>query len=292
MEQEVYIDLLFLINFSMDYLCLYICGKVLRKKLKLIRLISAAATGGAYSVISLFFPFSPTVNLIIDALFCLVICAIAFAEKGRRISSTLVCGFLFVGISMMTGGAMTAIFNFLNKLDLPLDSIEGDGISTYLFAIIAAVAGIITLRSGEIISKRSDIKECNITLTFGGKTAQFFALSDSGNLVKDPLSGKNVVLIDRDALSTLTDITVFDKFLGGHQVSTYSGMKGLRIVPIKTASGRSFLPAVIPERLSAEIVTKSGKTLSLDLDALIAPSDIGKSAAGYKAIVPAQILKF
>lgn len=291
MEQEVYIDLLFLINFSMDYLCLYICGKVLRKRLKLIRLISAAATGGAYSVISLFFPFSPTANLIIDALFCLVICAIAFAEKGRRLSSTLVCGFLFVGISMMTGGAMTAVFNLLNRLDLPLDSIQGDGVSTYLFAIIAAVAGIITLRSGEIISKRSTVKECKLTLYSGGKTAEFFALSDSGNIVKDPLSGKNVVLIDRNALSTVIDLTAFDKFLKGEPPPTSSGIKGLRIVPIKTAAGKSFLPAAVPERLCAEVVTKKGRTLSLELDALIAPSDIGKSADGYKAIVPAQILK-
>ena len=291
MEQEVYVDLLFLINFSMDYLCLYICGKVLRKKLKLIRLMLAAATGGAYSIISLFFPFSPAINLIIDALFCLVICAIAFAEKGRRISSTLVCGFLFVGISMMTGGAMTAIFNFINRLELPLDSINGDGISTYLFAIIAAVAGIITLRSGEIISGRSNISECKLTLTISGKSAEFFALSDSGNLVKDPLSGRYVVLIDREALSKLVDVSIFDKFLEGHQPPIGSGIKGLRIIPIKTAGGRSFLAAAIPEHLSAQVITKKGKSLHLEIDALISPSDIGKSAEGYKAIVPAQILK-
>ena len=291
MKQEVYIDLLFLINFSMDYLCLYICGKVLRKRLKLLRLISAAALGGAYSVISLFFPFSPTVNLILDALFCLVICAIAFAEKGRRLSSTLLCGCLFVGISMMTGGAMTAIFNLLNRLDLPLDSIDGDGISTYLFAIIAAVAGIITLRSGEIISRRSDIKECKLTVTISGKTASFFALSDSGNLVKDPLSGKNVILIDRSALSELTDVSVFDDFLQGQQPPDSSGVKGLRIVPIKTAGGSSFLAAANPDSLAAEVVTKRGKALSCELDALIAPSDIGKSAEGCRAIVPSQILK-
>ena len=119
MIQDVYIDLLFLINFSMDYLCLYICAKVLRKKQKLLRMMLAAAIGGVYSVISLFFIFSAPVNLICDALFCLVISAIAFAERRRLVSSTLICGFLFVGISMMTGGAMTAIFNLLNPI-LPI----------------------------------------------------------------------------------------------------------------------------------------------------------------------------
>ena len=291
MEQEVYVDLLFLINFSMDYLCLYICSKVMRRRLRLVRLLSASALGGAYSVISLFFPFSATVNLILDALSCLLICTVAFSERGRRLSSTLVCGFLFVGVSMMTGGAMTAIFNVLNRLNLPLESIDGDGISTYLFAIIAAVAGIITLRSGEIVSKRSAIKECRLTLTIGGKSASLFALSDSGNLVKDPLSGKNVVLIDRAALSPLIDLTVFDKFLEGVNPPADSGVRGLRIVPIKTASGRATLPAAIPDRLCAEVVTKRGKTHSFELDALIAPSDIGRSAEGYEAIVPSQILK-
>lgn len=291
MVQDVYIDLLFLINFSMDYLCLYVCAKVLHKKQKLLRMIIAAAIGGIYSVISVFLIFSAPVNLISDALFCLVISAVAFAEKGRRISSTLICGFLFVGISMMTGGAMTAIFNLLNRLDLPLDTIDGDGISTYLFAIIAVIAGIISLRSGELISRKSSIKECELTVTLSGHSVTLNALSDSGNLVKDPLSGKSVVLIDRSALAGITDISVFDSFLLGEMSNQALRIKGLRIIPINTAGGRSSLCAAIPERLTAKIITNKNKTAEIELDALIAPSNIGKSAEGCQAVIPSEILK-
>lgn len=291
MVQDVYIDLLFLINFSMDYLCLYVCAKVLHKKQRLLRMIIAAALGGIYSVISLFLVFSAPVNLISDALFCLVISAVAFAEKGRRISSTLICGFLFVGISMMTGGAMTAIFNLLNRLDLPLDAIDGDGISTYLFAIIAAIAGIISLRSGELISRKSSIKECELTVTLSGRSVTVNALSDSGNLVRDPLSGRSVVLIDRSSLEKIADLSVFDDFLLGKLPPEASLIKRLRIIPIKTAGGRSSLCAAIPERLTAKLTTKKNKTAEIELDALIAPSDIGKSAEGCQAIIPSEILK-
>ena len=291
MEQDVYVDLLFLINFSMDYICLYACSKIMQKKLVFWRLILAAAIGGLYSVISVFLPFSAQINLISDALFCLVICAIAFAEKGRRISSTLLCGFLFVGISMMMGGVMTAIFNSLNRLDLPLDSIEEDGISTYIFAIIAAVAGFVTMRSGKIIAKKSNIKECKIFLTLMGKDGEFFAMSDSGNLVKDPISGKSIVLIDRNLLSKLIDIKILDGFTRGELKSHSEEMPALRLVPITTAGGRSFLCAIPPDKLCAEVVTKKNKTVTLELDALIAPADIGQSANGYGAIVPAEILK-
>ncbi len=291
MVQDVYIDLLFLINFSMDYLCLYICAKVLRKKQKLLRMIIAAAIGGIYSVISVFFVFSAPINLICDALFCLVISAIAFAERKRLVSSTLICGFLFVGISMMTGGAMTAIFNLLNRLELPLDSIDGDGISTYLFAIIAAVAGIISLRSGELISHRSSIKECELILTISGRSVKVNALSDSGNLVKDPMSGKSVVLIDRTALAKVTDVSIFDNFLLGNMPSSSLCIKGLRIIPINTAGGRSSLCAAIPDKLTASLVTKKNKAVTIELDALIALSDIGQSAEGCQAIIPSEILK-
>lgn len=291
MTQDVYVDLLFLINFSMDYICLYACAKIMRKKLSFWRLITAAAVGGVYSVISVFLPFASPTDLIADALFCLVISAIAFSEKGRRIRSTLICGFLFIGISMMMGGVMTAIFNFLNRLDLPLDAIEGDGVSTYLFAIIAAVAGFITMRSGKIIAKKSDIRECKLFVSVMGRERECFALSDSGNLVKDPISGKSIVLIDRNFLANMIDLKIFDDFTSGTLKNPPDGMPPLRLVPIKTASGRSLLCALPPDKLKAEIVTKKNKTVILELDALIAPADIGKSADGYTAIVPSEILK-
>lgn len=290
MPQDVYADLLFLINFSMDYLCLYICAKIMRRRMRLPRMLAASALGGIYSVISLFLPVQSILSLIIDALICVVMCAIVFSEEGRRLSSTLLCSFLFVGISMMTGGCMTAIFNLLNRLDLPLDNIESDGISTYLFAILAAVAGIISLRSGELISRRSAIKECKLTVSLSGRILTLQALSDSGNLVKDPLSGKSVVIIDRAELSKIVDVSIFDSFASGSPQEN-TAIKGLRIIPINTAGGRSLLSACIPDRITAEVTAKKGKDVTLELDALISPSDIKKSADGYGAIVPAEILK-
>ena len=45
MPQDVYVDLLFLINFSMDYLCLYICTKILHRKIKTYRKLSLTVPG-------------------------------------------------------------------------------------------------------------------------------------------------------------------------------------------------------------------------------------------------------
>ena len=102
---------------------------------------------------------------------------------------------------------MTAIFNLLNRLDLPIAGLETDGISTYLFAIIAAAAGFISIRSSAIMSKRSSIRECILTVALNQKIITVTAIADTGNLVKDPLSGKRIVLVDRRELAKIADMT-------------------------------------------------------------------------------------
>ena len=241
-------------------------------------------------MLALFLPFSGIWDLLLDAAVCVGISAIAFSQKGRRFSSTLICAFLFVGISMMTGGCMTAIFNLLNRLDLPIAGLETDGISTYLFAIIAAAAGFISIRSSAIMSKRSSVRECILTVALNQKIITVTAIADTGNLVKDPLSGKRIVLVDRRELAKIANMSEFDDFANGIARSEPT-VRSLRLVPVKTASGRSLLCAALPDSLVASVTTKKGKSATLTLDALIAPSDIDSSADGAKAVIPAEIIK-
>lgn len=290
MVQDVYIDLLFLINFSMDYLCIYICSKVLHRKMKLPRMLASAALGGIYSVASLFLPISSAASLALDCAICLVMCAIVYLEKGRTIGSLLLSTFLFIGISMMTGGCMTAIFNLLNKLNLPLNLVEADGISTYLFAALALIAGIISLKSGQIISRRAPIKECKLHIRFCGKDFEFLGFSDSGNLVRDPITGKPIIFVDRSTIEKQLPLDFLDRFAEG-KLDRDAPCKNLRIIALRTAAGSSIAVAAAPESIFIEHQDKNGKTITGELSALISPTEIGKSAQGYTAIVPAEIIK-
>ena len=290
MQQDVYADLLFLINFSMDYLCLYICARILHRPMRLWRMILGSSIGGLYSIAALFISAHPAVDLLLDAAVCIGMSAIVFSQRGRRFSSTLLSTFLFVGISMMTGGGMTAIFNLLNRLELPLDGIEADGLSTYLFAIVAAAAGFISMRSTSLIARKASVRECILNVSIDDKSITLTAISDTGNLAKDPLSGKRIVLIDRSALSEIIDVSKLDSFARAH-TENIDLSRPVRIVPINTAAGRSLLCAVTPDKMTCTVVTKKGKNIEISLDALVAPSDIKSSADGASAVIPADILK-
>lgn len=290
MTNDVYVDILFLINFSMDYICLYITVKILHRKAKLFRMLIAAATGGLYSVASLFIPFSPIAELTADCIVCIAICFIAFAAKGQRVTRLLLYSFLFLGISMMTGGCMTAIFNLLSKLDIPLDFIPSDDLSTYLFAFLAAIAGIVSLCSGRLISRNSSIKQCRLEIDFCGQKFEFVGLCDSGNLVKDPISHKPIIFVDRKKLEKHLDLSFIDEYKKGRLLSN-SPCKNLRLIIINTASGSSARVAAAPQSIILHADRPNHTNDTSTIDALICPTDIVPNDDGYDAIVPSEIIK-
>ncbi len=289
MQSDVYVDILFLINFSMDYLCLYITAKVLHRRINLWRMITAAALGGIYSILSLLISLQPALGFALDCIICAAICAVTFAERRGNIGSLCITTFLYIGISMMTGGCMTAIFNLLNKLELPLESVGEDGLSTYLFALLAAIAGVISLKSGQMISRKGSIRECKLYVSFCGQDFEFQGFSDSGNLVRDPISGRPIIFLDRSELEKKCSLTFLDDFARGKMPEDFYP-SGMRIVSIRTASGTSAAVAARPDKLVIEYNDAKGKQRTLSPDALIAATDIGRSAQGYNAIIPTEII--
>ena len=75
MGGEVYADLLFLVNFSMDFLCYYLCARLLRRPLSLWRGIAASALGGIYAVAVLFLYADRVPAFLLDVIICFVLCS-------------------------------------------------------------------------------------------------------------------------------------------------------------------------------------------------------------------------
>ena len=78
MGQVVYADLLFLVNFSMDFLCFFVTARLLHRRFKVARSILAAAMGGVYSVAILFVSMNAILGLIADLGFCMLMCLSAY----------------------------------------------------------------------------------------------------------------------------------------------------------------------------------------------------------------------
>ena len=289
MGQTVYVDLFFLINFSMDFLCFFLTSKLLSRPLSPARGILGAAFGGIYSNIALFLNFGQIWSLALDLLACAAMCAIVFGERKRARSLPLYI-LVFWAISMTLGGIMTALFNLFNRIAIfdEVTQMESDGISVWVFALLAALSGVITLMGGSFFRRRTAQSRATVELCYGGKRIRLQAMADSGNLLRDPLSGKPCVIADIEAVSALLpkDIVMAAREGGGRlDKIEMKNAKNVRLIPADTVSGKGMLIGVRVEGITVDVGGKSH-----GVDAIIALAELDGRADGNDALLPSGLL--
>ena len=141
MEQEVYVDLYFLINTCMNLLALMISATLLHRKISRWRAWLAAAAGGLWAVMALFLGVEGFWGLLCDATVIFLMCTAVFATKKTSFGALLKCTLVGVLTSMILGGVMTALYSLFNRFDLPLGDTQESGSSILIFVLIAALAG-------------------------------------------------------------------------------------------------------------------------------------------------------
>lgn len=283
----VYGDLLFLINFSMDFLCFYISCLLLHERLRVGRACISSVLGGAYSVIVLFLTVGRQFALAIDIVCCFLMCAIVFGGKGARLGRIIKACALYVFVSMLLGGIMTATFSILNRTQLfSGDADLEEGISVWIFALLAIVSGAATVFGGRFFRSSSKVREAVVEIENGEKRVRLRALSDSGNLVCDPISGKAVIIATIRSAREIIPAEFFPVF---EDVSCIERMpvsvaSRVRLIPSSTVSGSTLLPAIRVNKIKVI----SGK-IEKRVDALVSfvPRD---DLSGYDAVIPQDVL--
>ncbi len=251
MVEEIYGDVLFIINFSMDFLSLYMVGKLLHIPMKPWRVIVGASIGAVYGVLELILTVGHFVSFLLTMGVMLFMCFLAFGKQTlHRFVMTVV---LFCGVNMLIGGMMTAAFVKLGAYEQYIEiggdihTIYGD-MPMWLFAVLSAVSALATWGIGRIFRMKSAVRTCEIKVVFDGKEAMLTALVDSGNLAEEPLSGTPVIFLKEKDAVFLPPMLLCAMRQGACSVDYLSAAR-LRFVPSKTVSGNGLIAAAVPERL-------------------------------------------
>ena len=287
MEQTVYADIYFLINFSMDFLSLFLTAKLLDRRVSLLRFILSAALGGLYACIALFLPFSGLFSFFIDAAVCVLMAFIAVARH-KQIKDTLIFSLVLGATSILLGGAMTALFNLFNKIGLDKlfgDSGGGDGISVWLFAILAVISGIISAVGGRFFKRRSARRQGSVEISYGGAVLKLPCLLDSGNLLREPISHLPCIVVDIESVKTLFPRSLIEAVKKGDITRLrMQEASRIRMISASTATGESVMYGIRVDSVMLDL----GKGAA-EVEAYVVLSKDKISVKGIKALVPSEL---
>ena len=195
---NVYVDILFLINFCMDFLALYLAGGAMRTERRTGRLFFAAALGAAYAVLDVLYCKNHILSLATGLLVSFVLCLVAFYD--RRGVALFKHFLLFWGISLLLGGAVTTLYTLLGGI---FGETTGTPTRTDVLLTLAGVASIAIAAAERFFMRHTEERAVRLSLSVGERSATLLALCDSGNLLTDPVTARPVLIVARQAAGFL-----------------------------------------------------------------------------------------
>ena len=175
--QVIYIDILLLINFSMDFVALFLTARLMHARAKAIPLAAASLIGAGYEALRLFISWSLPLSVISDIACAVLMCVIALgASELLRTTLTFLCA------SIIIGGTMTALYSFAGMGDGLFSGSSAESTDTLLelpfgrFIPAAALSAAFALLLCRTLRSRLGRKKCICRITVNGSSAELSGL--------------------------------------------------------------------------------------------------------------------
>lgn len=295
MEQIIYGDVLFIVNFSMDFLTLFITGKIMHMRQRIGAPVIAAALGAFYAVACVFYNGNAVIGALLHVGVSCLMCYIVFGTGGPLFF--LRSSLLFWAVSFSLGGTMTALFNIINRrrgqiyMNGSITEVYSD-IPFFWIILIAVLSGIISVASGRLLKRKAAESTVLVTAEFEGRQINLECMCDSGNFLREPASGRPVIITGYSTLCPLLPPELHYAFRRKNTAALgeidIKYMKHVRIIPISTVGHSGILLGFLPDKITVD---------GIERDACIAIDDNTQSAGGRKefngfaAVVPSVLLK-
>jgi len=237
-----YADILFLVDLSMDFLTLCLCARLTHRPISLFRALAGAALGALGSVLLLVTDAGRGTTFLAGLFLSAVMTAVCFGIRPAARASLRASvrwffrQYLLVwGSGAITGGCMSMLLS----LGTPVYLDRGYGGKPSFWPVFLGTTGAVYCLI-RLLQKRMTQRTAEILVFHHGKSARCTVLVDSGNLLRDPLTGRDVILLSRDAVAGL-GLPVGEE--------AYGAGEHLLPVPASGVHGTRLLWALRPEML-------------------------------------------
>ena len=230
----IYLDLIFLENVFMNSIIMYATVIILKKEIKILRILLGSIIGAIYACVYYISNMKIYSNIILKIILSLVIVYISFGSKG--IKEFLRELLIFYLTSFTFGGVTFALLYFISPENVLFENGSLVGIYPLKMILIGGLIGFfIIIISFKSIKNKLSKKDmlCNISIVFEKRKVDINAIIDTGNFLKEPITGKPVIIVEKDVLKNVIPVNILENsqdIINGEKIED-KYMAKIRLIP-------------------------------------------------------------
>lgn len=264
----IYLDIVIIENIIMNYIILYATGIINKNEISIKMLLLASILGSAYSVITYLSIIDGFINTILKILLSIAMVYIAFRPKNYKLLFKNLL--LFYLTSFTLGGCAFFLLYYIRPQDILIR--KGVLVGTYpiKIAILGGIIGAIIITIAFKIKKGKITKKdmfYDLEIFFKEKCIKVRAMLDTGNLLKDPITGIPVIIVEKNNMMDILHekiINSLEEIMQGKVNEFYETeyASRFRVIPFASLGKQNgmllgFKPDKISLHLEEEVIEKT-----------------------------------
>ena len=255
----IYIDIIIVENLIMNYIILYATGLISKSKISYLRIFFASFIGAIYAITEYVSKLNIYSNMIVKIILSIIIVFIAFYPQNvKKMCKQLI---LFYLTTFTFGGVATYLIYVLKPQNIIIKN--GMFVGTYVLKVIfiGAIIGTSILIIAFKFAKNKITKKdmiCKVKIKLNGKEITLDTMVYTGNMLREPLTGNPVVVVEKTSLYELMPKEILnntESILGGdfEKIPEYiknEYISRLKIIPFSSLGKQNgMLLGIKPEKL-------------------------------------------
>ena len=203
----------------MNIIILYATAIILKTKAKIIRIITSSIIGSIYAIITYLTEIEIYASSILKIILAIIMIYVAFNPQDvKKMFKQVV---IFYLTSFVFGGVTLYLIYYIKPQDIMIKN--GLYVGDYILKVVflgAIVAFVMIKICFKIIKTKISSRDmyCKLRFKLNEKIVESKAMIDTGNLAKEPITNRPVIIVESSLLENIIPIEILnnlEKILGG-----------------------------------------------------------------------------
>ena len=246
---KIYLDLVFMLNFIYDLLLMMTVDITLKRHTKFRRLIFSAILG-ALSLAILFIPCGEIMLFILKIITSILMILIAFGYRNIKYFGTNMI-YLYMSSVILGGFLYFLNVEFSYKREGMVFYFEGLSVNYILLLIVAPIILFLYVREHKKLKSTYNYNY-KVSIVFkNGKCLECNGFLDTGNKLRDPITKKYVILVNKKVLEPY--INIRSPMYVTYKTVGYQGLIecfSIRYIKVNNQVFNNYLVGLVPEKIN------------------------------------------